>query len=49
MLGAPALQIAHITVRGNERLSTGEVLALVDGLRGQNILTVELDEWRRGC
>jgi cell division protein FtsQ len=47
VLGAPALQVARVTVRGNERLSTGEVRAIVDGLKGQNILTVELAEWRR--
>ena len=35
-----------MTVRGHERLSTGEVLALVDGLRGQNILSVSLDQWQ---
>ena len=46
LLGAPALQISRITMRGNERLSRGEVLALLDGLRGQNILTVDLEEWR---
>jgi cell division protein FtsQ len=40
------LQISHMTVRGHERLSTGEVLALVEGLRGQNILAVSLDEWQ---
>lgn len=44
---AQTLQIAHLLVRGHERLSAGEVLALVDGLRGQNILTVRLDDWRR--
>jgi cell division septal protein FtsQ len=44
---APSLQIGHMQVRGQERLSTGEVLALVDGLRGQNILAVGLDEWQR--
>jgi cell division protein FtsQ len=44
---ASSLQISHMTVRGHERLSTGEVLALVDGLRGQNILAVSLDEWQR--
>lgn len=43
---ASALQISHMTVRGHERLSTGEVLALVEGLRGQNILAVSLDEWQ---
>ena len=46
LLGAPALQISRITMRGNERLSRGEVLALLDGLRGHNILTVDLEEWR---
>lgn len=44
---APSLQIGHMVVRGQERLSTGEVLALVDGLRGQNILAVSLDEWQQ--
>jgi cell division septal protein FtsQ len=43
---ASSLQISHMTVRGHERLSTGEVLALVDGLHGQNILSVSLDEWQ---
>lgn len=43
---AQALQVRQVDVRGNERLSTGEVLALVDGMRGENILGVDLDEWR---
>lgn len=43
---APSLQIGHMQVRGHERLSTGEVLALVEGLRGQNILTAALDGWQ---
>jgi cell division protein FtsQ len=47
VLTAPALQVAHLTVRGNERLSSGEVLALVAELRGQNILTVQIGEWRQ--
>ena len=46
VLGTPVLQVSRISVRGNDRLSVGEVLALVDGLRGRNILTVALDEWR---
>ncbi|MGQ0733271.1 MAG: cell division protein FtsQ/DivIB [Acidobacteriota bacterium] len=46
LLGSPALHVSRIVVRGNERLSTGEVLAIVDGLQGRNILAVELDEWR---
>jgi cell division protein FtsQ len=46
LLSAPALQVSRISMRGNERLSSGEVLALVDGLRGANILTVDLSEWQ---
>lgn len=45
--GSPALQVARITVDGNERLSTGEVLALVEGLRGRNIIGLDLDEWQQ--
>ena len=44
---ASSLEISHMVVRGNERLSTGEVLALVDGLRGQNILSAPLDDWQQ--
>jgi len=40
------LQIEDLHVTGNVRMSRGEVLALVDGLRGRNILSVQLDEWR---
>jgi cell division protein FtsQ len=46
VLGAPALQVSRLTVRGNERLSTGEVLAILDGLRGRNILTLNLSDWQ---
>jgi cell division protein FtsQ len=46
LLGAPVLQVSRISMRGNERLSSGEVLALVDGLRGTNILTVDLAAWQ---
>ena len=44
---APALQIGHMIVRGQVRLSTGEVVALVEGLRGQNILAARLDKWQQ--
>jgi cell division septal protein FtsQ len=44
---AGALRIDRIAVRGNERLSTGEVLVLLEGLRGQHVLAVRLDEWQR--
>jgi cell division protein FtsQ len=43
---SPSLQIGHMVVRGHERMSTGEVLALVEGLRGENILGVSLEEWQ---
>lgn len=43
---ASVLQVSTITVTGNQRLSTGEVLALVEGLRGENILGVDLDDWQ---
>jgi cell division protein FtsQ len=43
----PALQVSRITVDGHERLSTGEVLALVEGLRGRNIIGVDLDDWQQ--
>lgn len=43
---AASFRVSNLTVTGNQRLSTGEVLALVDGLRGRNILGVELSEWQ---
>jgi cell division protein FtsQ len=43
---ASVLQIRRIAVRGHVRLSSGEVQALVDGLRGSSILTVDLPEYR---
>ena len=46
IVDARALQVTTIVVHGHEQLSTGEVLALVDGLKGTNILNVELDVWR---
>ncbi len=47
VLRSPALRVAHVEVIGTEHLSTGDVLALVEGLRGQSILRVRLDDWRR--
>jgi cell division protein FtsQ len=47
VLDAPVLRVSHVSLRGNQRLSNGELLGLVDGLRGRNILQVELAEWRR--
>ncbi len=41
------LRVDRIIVRGNERLSKGEVLAVLSGLRGENLLLTDLDAWRR--
>jgi len=41
------LAVQHVSVRGNARLSSGEVDALVDGLRGENIFQVDLEQYRR--
>jgi cell division protein FtsQ len=40
-------RINRITVRGNARLAAGEVLTLVEGLKGENLLSTSLSEWRR--
>ena len=47
VMSAEALTVTRITVSGNARLSSGEVLALLDGLSGRNMLLVSLDEWRQ--
>lgn len=46
VLSAEALIIEKITVSGNSKMSRGEVIALMDGLRGQNMLTADLEGWR---
>jgi cell division protein FtsQ len=43
---AHVLQVDRIVVRGNERLSQGEVLALLGGLRGESLLWTDLGVWR---
>jgi cell division protein FtsQ len=44
---AHALQIEQITVQGNERMSANEVLAVLNGLRGQSLIWTDLAGWRR--
>jgi cell division protein FtsQ len=44
---ARVLRVDRILVRGNERLSKGEVLAVLNGLRGENLISTDLDLWRR--
>ncbi|HEY6361213.1 MAG TPA: FtsQ-type POTRA domain-containing protein [Vicinamibacterales bacterium] len=46
VLSAEALTVTRITVSGNTRLSRGEVLSLLDGLHGKNMVTVDLEDWR---
>jgi cell division protein FtsQ len=46
VLHASALQVRRISVNGNVRLSSGEVQMIVEGLRGSNILTVDLPAYR---
>ena len=52
-LGSSSVAQAHvfgvdrILVRGNERLSQGEVLAVLVGLRGESLVWTDLDRWRQ--
>ena len=46
-LHAEALTVTRITVTGNARTSRGEVLALLDGIRGENMVTLDLEGWRQ--
>jgi cell division protein FtsQ len=43
---ARVLQITHIAIHGNERLSNGEVLAILNGMRGENVMWTDLEAWR---
>ena len=44
---AHVLQVETIVVHGNARLSKGEVLAVLSGLRGESLLRTDLDRWRK--
>jgi cell division protein FtsQ len=44
---ARILRIDHIDVVGNERLSRGEVMAVLTGMQGESMLWTDLDAWRR--
>jgi cell division protein FtsQ len=44
---AHVLMVDRIIVRGNERLSQGEVLAVLSGLRGESLIWTDLDRWRQ--
>jgi cell division protein FtsQ len=44
---AHVLQVEKIVIRGNARLSRGEVLAVLNGLRGESLVWTDLDRWRK--
>ncbi len=44
---ARVLKVDRIVVSGNERLSKGDVIAVLSGLRGENLLLADLPAWRR--
>ncbi len=44
---AHVLRVDRIVVRGNLRLSKGEVLAVLNGLRGESLVWTDLDRWRK--
>lgn len=47
LLATDALTVTRITVSGNTKLSRGEVIALLDGMRGRNMVFLNLEDWRR--
>jgi cell division protein FtsQ len=47
VFSAESLTVTRISVSGNVRLSRGEVLSLLDGLQGRNMVTVDLEDWRQ--
>lgn len=46
VLGSPLLDVDHIAVRGTSRLSQAEVERLLEGVRGANVLAVDLEACR---
>ena len=46
VLSAQVMQVTRIVVSGNQRLSKGEVIALLGGLHGQSTVTADLEAWR---
>ncbi|HEU4939419.1 MAG TPA: FtsQ-type POTRA domain-containing protein [Vicinamibacterales bacterium] len=47
VVSASALQVQHISVNGNSKMSVAAVRALADGIRGKSILTADLPAYRR--
>lgn len=44
---AAVLRVDRILVRGNTRTSAAQIQSAIGGLRGQNLLFTDLEEWRR--
>ncbi len=44
--GADMFRVNRVIVRGNSRLSTGEILALVSDLKGDSVITADLPAYR---
>jgi cell division protein FtsQ len=42
----PWLRVQHIRVHGNQRVHAGEIAALLEGMTGQRLVSVDLDRWR---
>jgi cell division protein FtsQ len=47
VLASEVLAVTRITVQGNQRMSRGEVLGLLDGLSGASIVMTDLESWRQ--
>ena len=45
-MGVRWLRVQHISVVGNQRLPTSEVVSLIEGLKGDSLLTTDLERWR---
>jgi cell division protein FtsQ len=46
LISRGVFDISTISVRGNQHLSRGEVLMLLDGLQGQNVLSADFESYR---
>lgn len=46
VVSASFLAVSNVTVRGNQRLSLGEIDALIGDVRGESLLLVDLDRFR---
>jgi cell division septal protein FtsQ len=42
----PWLRVQRIRVHGNQRVHEGEIAALLEGMTGQSLLSVDLERWR---